>query len=251
MKSFFRSLKALFRSFTPYQIVYLASVFLITVLFSVFFPDLMLEDTSNTFVVVCSVIAVLANPVCELLISKQSNVNFLVDILFIEVPEFILCLYNGWYTIAAVTLVFWIPIDVASIIRWLRHRDENREELTVVRRLTPKQDILILFGILAFGFGVGYLISLIPGASDSYLDAFAAAFGMSNGILLLLRYSEQWYAWFITLVFYVALYVTGGAYIMLVTVAAMLVNTCYGYVKWLRYTKEREQEQAEASPKAE
>ena len=147
MKSFFHSLKALFRSFTPYQIIYLGSVFLITVLFSVFFPDLILEDTSNTFVVVCSVIAVLANPVCALLISKQSNVNFFVDILFIEIPEFIICLYNGWYTIAIVTLVFWIPIDVVSIVRWLRHRDEKREELTVVRRLTPKQDILILFGI--------------------------------------------------------------------------------------------------------
>ncbi len=247
MKKALHALKALIRSFTPYQIIYLCSVVLITVIFTVFFPDLMLDDTSNTFVVVCSVIAVLANPVCELLISKQSNLNFFVDIFFIEIPEFIICLVNGWYAIAIVTLVFWIPIDVVSIVRWLRHKDEKREELTVVRRLTPKQDVLILAAILAFGFGVGYLISLIPGASESYLDAFSAGFGMANGILLLLRYNEQWYAWFITLIFYVALYVTGGAYIMLVTVAAMLVNTCYGYVKWLKYTKEREKEKAEGA----
>ena len=251
MKSILHSLKALILSFTPYQIVYLISVFLITVLFTVFFPDLMLEDTSNTFVVVCSVIAVLANPVCELLISKQSSVNFFVDILFIEIPEFIVCAVNGWYAIAAVTLVFWIPIDVVSIVRWLRHRDEKREELTIVRRLTPKQDVLILLAILAFGFGVGWLLSRIPGASESYLDAFAAAFGMANGILLLLRFSEQWYAWFITLIFYTALYITGGAYILLVTVAAMLVNTCYGYAKWLIYTREREKERAEAAVRSE
>ncbi|MBO4406303.1 MAG: nicotinamide mononucleotide transporter [Clostridia bacterium] len=244
MKKALHALKALARSFTPYQIAYLSVVFLITVLFAVFFPDLMLEDTSNTFVVICSVIAVLANPVCELLISKQSGVNFFVDLLFIEIPEFIICLVNGWYAIALVTLVFWIPVDVISIVRWLRHRDEKREELTVVRRLTPKQDVAILLAILAFGFGAGYLFSLIPGASESYLDAFSATFGMANGILLLLRYNEQWYAWFITLIFYAALYITGGAYILLVTVAAMLVNTCYGYVKWLKYAKEREKENA-------
>ena len=247
MKSFIHSLKALFRSFTLYQILYLSTVVVIVTLFAVFFPDLMLEDTSNAFVLVCSVIAVLANPVCELLISKQSNLNFFVDILFIEIPEFFICLANGWYAVATVTLLFWIPIDIMSIARWLCHKDEKREELTVVRRLSPKQDILILLAILAFGFGAGALYSLIPGAADSYLDAFAATFGMANGILLLLRYNEQWYAWFITLIFYVALYVTGGAYIMLVTVAAMLVNTCYGYVKWLKYAKEREKEQAEAA----
>ena len=76
------------RSFTPYQIGYLTTVLLITAAFAVFFPDLMLEETSSKFVTACSVVAVLANPVCELLISKQSKLNFLVDALLIEIPEF-------------------------------------------------------------------------------------------------------------------------------------------------------------------
>ena len=84
---------------------------------------------------------------------------------------------------------------------------------------------------------------MLPGAADSYLDALAAACGMANGILLLLRYNEQWYAWFITLVLYAILYVSSGAYIMLITVAAMLVNTCYGFVKWLLYTKSHPEKQ--------
>ena len=61
------------KSFTPYQIIYLLSVIVLVALFAIFLPDEMLEDTSNTFVLICSVIAVLANPVCELLISKQSK----------------------------------------------------------------------------------------------------------------------------------------------------------------------------------
>lgn len=230
-------MKHFLKTFTPYQIIYLVAVFVMTGAFIVFLPGYILDDTSNTLAVVCSVIATLSNPVCELLISKQSKWNFLVDMFLIELPELVLCLAMGWYTIAIVTMAFWIPIDVISFLRWKHHPDEQEEELTVVKRLSIKQDILVVLAILAFGFGVGSLISLIPGAADSYLDALAAAFGMANGILLLLRYNEQWYAWFITLVLYAVLYIISGTYIMLITVAAMLVNTCYGFTKWVLYIK--------------
>ena len=230
-------MKQFLKSFTPYQIGYLVVVFLLTALFILFMPDLLLDDMSNTLVVVCSVVATLANPLCELLISKQSKWNFMVDIFFIELPELVICLAMGWYTIAIVTMLFWIPIDIFSFRQWTRHPDAQEEELTVVKRLSWKQGVLAVLAILAFGFGVGYLISMLPGAADSYLDALSAAFGMANGILLLLRYSEQWYAWFITLVLYAVLYISSGTYIMLITVAAMLVNTCYGFAKWLAYTR--------------
>ena len=238
MNSTFKS-KAIgfLKSFTPYQIIYLLSVFLLTAAFTILMPEMMLDDTSNTFVVVCSVIAVLANPVCELLISKQSRLNFIVDIIFIEIPEFVLCVSLGWYSIAIITMLFWVPIDIFSYIRWKNNLDDEKEELTVVKRLPFKQDILVIFAIAAFSLIVGTLIGMIPGASDSYLDALAAACGMANGILLLLRYTEQWYAWFTTLVLYTILYIISGSYIMLITVAAMLVNTCYGYAKWYVYTK--------------
>ena len=88
-KSFGVKLKEFFKSFTPYQITYLASVFVLVLLFVILLPEEMLE-VDNTFVIVCSVIAVLANPVCELLIAKQSKWNFIVSILFIEITESVL-----------------------------------------------------------------------------------------------------------------------------------------------------------------
>ena len=36
---------------------------------------------------------------------------------------------------------------------------------------------------------------------------------------------------------YTILYTVSGSYIMLITVAAMFVNTCYGITKWVIYTK--------------
>ena len=230
-------LKAFIKSFTPYQKWYLGIVLAITVIFVIFFPDYMLEDTSNTLLVVASIVCVLSNPICELMISKQSKLNFVVDILFVELSELIVCFDNGWFVTAIIICVFWIPVSALSYWRWSKHRDEEKEELTVVKTLTPKQDILVIAAIFAFAFLAGSLIQRIPGASDSYVDALSSGFGIANGVLLLARYREQWYAWIITLIMDAALYIRGGAYIMLITVAAMMVNTCYGYWKWYRYNK--------------
>jgi len=238
--TFGQKLKRFLKSFTPYQIIYLVCVVALTVAFIVFFPDEMLEDMSNTFVVVCSVIAVIANPICELLISKQSKWNFIVSIVFIEITESILLISLGYYSTAIVSILFWIPIDIASFISWHKHPDKEEEIITEVKRLTWWQDILMVGAIVAFGFGVGALLTLIPGAEDTYIDAFTSAVGMANGILILLRYNEQWIAWLITLILDAVLYVKSGSYIMLITVAAMLVNTIYGFVKWYLYTKKKQ-----------
>lgn len=233
----------LLKSFTPYQIIYLVSVFVLVALFAILLPEEMLE-VDNTFVIVCSVIAVLANPICELLIAKQSKWNFIVSILFIEITESVLYFSIGAYSTALISIIFWIPIDIASFIAWHKNPDEKEEVLTQVKRLNWWQDILMVGAIFAFGFGVGYILTLIPGAEDTYIDAFVSAVGMANGILLLLRYNEQWIAWLLTLILDAVLYIVSGSYIMLITVAAMLVNTIYGFIKWLIYTNKKRKEAA-------
>lgn len=230
--------KSFLKSFTPYQIVYLAAVVTLTVALTVFFPDVVLgEYVEYIALVVCAITSTISNPLCELLISKQSKWNFMVDFFLIEIPELIICLHFGWYAVAATVVFFWMPIDVISFLRWRVHPDEQDENLTKVKRLKWWQTLLTVAVIFAFGFGVGYLLQLIPGASDTYLDAFASAVGMANGILLLLRYSEQWIAWLITTVLYLFMDISSGMYILLVTEIAMLVNTIYGMVKWYLYTK--------------
>lgn len=239
----------LLKSFTPYQIIYLVSVFVLVALFAILLPEEMLE-VDNTFVIVCSVIAVLANPICELLIAKQSKWNFIVSIIFIEITESVLYFSIGAYSTALISVIFWIPIDIASFIAWHKNPDEKEEVVTKVKRLNWWQGSLMVLAIVAFGIGVGYILTLIPGAITeedpllAYLDAFCSAVGMANGILLLLRYNEQWIAWLLTLILDAVIYILTGSYIMLITVAAMLVNTIYGFIKWLIYTNKKRKEAA-------
>lgn len=231
--------KSFLKSFTPYQIIYLAAVLVLTAVCVIFFPDTMLgeEVFGKTFLIICMITSVISNPLCELLISKQSKWNFVVDFFLIEIPELVICLNFGWYAVAATVVFFWMPIDVISYIRWTKHPSEDDENVTHVKRLKPWQTLLAVVGIFVFGFVVGSLLQLVPGASDTYLDAFASAVGMANGVLLLLRYSEQWLAWLITTVLYLFMDISSGAYVLLITEIAMLINTIYGLVKWLIYTK--------------
>ncbi len=231
--------KSFLKSFTPYQIIYLAAVVLLTAVLAIFFPDVVLGEYQGILLVASAIISTISNPLCELLISKQSKWNFVVDFFLIEIPELIICLHFGWYAVAATVVCFWMPIDVISYLRWNKHPDEEDANLTQVKRLKPWQTLLIVVAIFIFGFVVGQLLQLIPGASDTYLDAFASAVGMANGILLLLRYSEQWLAWLITTVLYLFMDISSGMYILLITEIAMLINTIYGIVKWYLYTKKQ------------
>lgn len=120
--SFKDKLKNFFKSFTPYQIIYLVGVVLMVILFAIFLPDEMLESTDGlshgmaVLVTTCAIVAVIANPVCELLISKQSKWNFIVSIVFIEITESVVLFAQGNYASAIITLLFWIPIDIASFV---------------------------------------------------------------------------------------------------------------------------------------
>ena len=228
------------KSFTPYQIIYLAAVVLLTTVLVVFFPEDVLGEYQSLALIACAVVSTISNPLCELLISKQSKWNFVVDFFLIEIPELVICLHFGWYAVAATVVCFWMPIDVISFLRWNKHPDQEDENLTQVKRLKPWQSALTVVAIVVFGLVFGRLLQLIPGASDTYLDAFASAVGMANGILLLMRYSEQWLAWLITTVLYLFMDISSGMYILLVTEIAMLVNTIYGIVKWYLYTKKQD-----------
>lgn len=233
----FPSLIKFFKSFTKVEAIYMTFVVVLAVGMAVFFPDLMLESTASPLLIVCSVMNVIANPLVETMNAKQFRGNFLIDIFLIEITYIILSLHLGWYTLMLSCIFFWIPIDILSYIRWSKNIDKEDENITVVKRLSLKTSLMLLVFVVAFSLVMGSIMTHIPGSEDSYLEAFATAMGMVNGVLLMLRYSEHWYAWVITTILYLAMDISAGAYGLLIDDVAMLVVTFYGIYKWLVYTK--------------
>ena len=106
--------KSFLRSFNTYQRYYLGAVLLLTAGFLVFLPEYMFDEETlmSTFaplLIFFTVIDTLANPLCEVLIAKQSKINFVVDFFFIEIPELIICLTMGWYAVAMFQIAELLP----------------------------------------------------------------------------------------------------------------------------------------------
>ena len=233
----FPSLIKFFKSFTKVEAIYMIFVVVLAIGMAVIAPESMLEDTSSTLLIICSVINVIANPLVETMNAKQFRGNFLIDIFAIDLTYIILCLHLGWYTLLLSCMFFWIPIDILSYIRWSKNIDAADENVTVVKRLSGKTSLLLLVCAIIFSLVMGWLMQHIPGSEDSYLEAFATAMGMINGVLLMLRYSEHWYAWIITTILYLIMDIRAGANGLLIDDVAMLVVTFYGIIKWYLYTK--------------
>ena len=202
------------------------------------------------WITVLYVLDVILNIACELLISKQSKWNFIVS-LGVEVVEILVCVFCLYrFATMAVTLLFWIPCDIISFVMWHRHPDKYREELTVVKKLTPWQDVLIIAAIAVWTVGVGYLLTLIEVDGGifatnvtlknvvCYIDACASAVGIANGLLILFRYREQWIAWYIVAILETVINIIAGQWILLILKAGYLTNTTYGYIKWTKYIKQ-------------
>ena len=219
---------------------------------AILFPEEDIGGINGGLILALYLMDIVFNILCELLISKQSRWNFIVSLL-VEVTEIAICIVCAYrFATMAVTLLFWIPIDIVSFITWNKHKDRENTELTVVRKLTGWQEILVVLGIVVWTVGIGYLLTLIQ-VDDSileysiipnvevatkiccYLDACASAVGIANGLFILFRMREQWIAWYICTFLETAINIICGQWILLVLKAGYLTNTTYGYIKWTKY----------------
>lgn len=256
--SFKTSVSKVWNFFTTYERWWLFSILTLSVIFAIFFPSEDAEsDTYPVLIMTLYLLDILFNVTCELLISKQSKWNFIVSLL-VEITEIItLIVLSERFATMAVTIFFWIPVDIISFINWNKHKDKKEEELTIVRTLKGWQEILIIAAIAVWTVGVGYLLTIIEpeglleaGSTDEkvlcYLDAFVSAVGVCNGLFILFRYREQWIAWYICTILETIMNIMLGQWVLLVLKAGYLTNTTYGYIKWTRYIKSHKEDKTES-----
>ena len=234
-----RSLKRFIKSINLYEIIWLSATIIILGLLTFLFPDIMFEDKSNAFVVVCSVITIISSPIVEILISKQCRWWTIFSVVFVELTDIVVLLGMGLYSSCLISLLFWIPVDIVTFVRWGKHKDEQREELTKVKSFGIKWNIVIVLGMCMIAFILGLILKSFPNSEMSYVIAFSNVFEICNGIFLITRHDEQWFAWFGYLICEIIIWISLGHYIMLITVLSMMINTIYGIVKWKLYIKKR------------
>ena len=244
--------KQLWGFFTTYEKCWFFTVVILACAAAVLFPEEDVNGVRGTVIMALYLLDTFLNVACELLISKQSRWNFIVSV-FVELAEIAICIVLAYrFATMATTLFFWLPIDIISFIQWSRHPDQNDEELTEVRTLTGKQEVLVITGIIVWTVVVGYLLTLMDLGTDlfngnetleiivCYLDACASAVGVANGVFILFRYREQWIAWYISALLETAINIISGQWVLLVLKVGYLTNTTYGYIKWTKYIREHQ-----------
>lgn len=237
------------KQFTTYEKSWFISIMVLATIFSVVFPEESANGVNGIIIMLLYLLDTFLNILCELLISKQSRYNFLVSVL-VEIVEIAICVVLMYrFATMATTLFFWLPIDIISYINWSKHKDDEENELTVVRKLRGYQVVLVIIGIIVWTFVIGYLISGLNIATDFYnnelletfiiyIDACASAVGIANGLFIFFRLQEQWIAWYICAFLEAVINIISGQYVLLVLKLGYFTNTTYGYIKWSRYIKE-------------
>lgn len=245
-------IKTIWDKFTTYEKVWFFTVVVATILVAIFFPSSVEDLEINPVLIMGLYIAdVFTNVLCELLISKQNKWNFVVSLL-VEIVEIATCIVIGErFATMASTIFFWIPIDIVSFINWNKHPDDEEKDITIVRTLKGWQEFLIIIAIIVWTIGVGTLLTKIDveGILESgskaeiavcYLDALVSAVGICNGVFILLRFREQWFAWYLCAILETIMNIIMGQWVLLVLKAAYFTNTTYGYIKWSKYIKKHE-----------
>ena len=237
------------KQFTTYEKSWFISVMVLATIFYLVFPEESANGVNGIIIMLLYLLDTFLNILCELLISKQSRYNFLVSVL-VEIVEIAICVVLMYrFATMATTLFFWLPIDIISYINWSKHKDDEENELTVVRKLRGYQEVLVIIGIIVWTFVIGYLISGLNIATDFYnnelletfiiyIDACASAVGIANGLFIFYRLKEQWIAWYICAFLEAVINIISGQYVLLVLKLGYFTNTTYGYIKWSRYIKE-------------
>ena len=245
-------MKKLLNYFSTYEKIWFSAIVILAVIFAFIFPEEDVNGVNGGLVMALYLADIILNISCELLISKQSRWNFIVS-LGVELAEIAICIVCAYrWTTLATTLFFWIPIDIISFVNWTRHPDSEKDELTEVRTLSGKQELLVICGIVVWtvvlGFAACYISErLLPtdflgGRRDleiiiCFLDSFVSALGIANGIFIWLRFREQWIAWFLYSILEMVINILSGQFVLLVLKLGYLTNTTYGYLRWTRYIK--------------
>lgn len=233
--------------FSTYEKIWFISIMVLATIMAIIFPEESANGVNGIIIMLLYLLDTFLNILCELLISKQSRYNFLVSVL-VEITEIIICLVLMYrFATMAVTLLFWLPIDIISFINWSKHKDEKESELTAVRRLKGYQELLIILAIIIWTIVVGYFLSGLDIQTDFlggnkelelwiiYIDACASALGIANGLFILFRLREQWIAWYLCAFLEAIINILSGQYVLLVLKLGYFTNTTYGYIKWSKY----------------
>lgn len=147
---------------------------------------------------------------------------------------------NHLYGIFFFYLFLFAPLQIKGFFCWVRKQEEAS---ITVKNFRFKNSILIVGGCILGSVLVGMLLDRLPGQQLAFMDATSNCINLCGIILLMLRFQESWWLWFINnvidLIISIQCVMQHGAnsMMMLMTAIGFLVMNIWGIICWRRLNK--------------
>lgn len=227
-------MKNLFKDWTFFEKSWLLSFTLINIVLFIAWSDTWLGLISS-----------MTGMLAVVLVAKGKISNYFFGIINVATYGYIAYGYE-LYGEMSLNWGFYLLANIIGIFMWRKHKKKETEksngEDIYAKRLT-KKGWIITVGIFIVGALVYAEILYYFNAQQVRIDSMAVVLSVIAQILMLYRYADQWLLWIVVNILSITLWVvtliqTGGNdWTMVVMWTAYLFNSVYGYINWLRISK--------------
>lgn len=210
------------------------------------------NSSNPLWLTIINFVSAICGIICVFFTAKANISNFIFAIINTFVYAIYLYYWKIWGTFY-LEVLFYTPMNFISWYYWNKNHDKKLTHKTKSKKLTLKQNILVILGIIVLTIIVHTLLSSLAGdswlklASDkgwnssllAWLDSSTFAIGIVAVILELLRYREQYAWWIITDIIAVSFYILHYDLVYLTKKSIYLIMAIVGIINWIKLNKER------------
>lgn len=237
MNKVLKSFMSQFHGWSNFEVLWIA-VFTILLLITSF----MWEDTAF------GIFTTLAGMLCVVMVAKGNRWNYFWGV--INVTFYGLIAYHSNYAgDFMLNIFFYLPMQFIGLYMWNKHYDDSDEEVEA-RAFTIKDWIVTIISLVVGTVVIGMLMPIINNllGMDAnlhpFMDAFTTFGSIYAQILMVRRFSEQWYIWIIVNVFSIGMWISYGDSAMVIMFTAYTINSIYGVYNWRKMEKSNQEKLA-------
>lgn len=225
------------RGWHPFEIVWLCSFSLISVVLSIVWQDSLFGLTVFFTGVVCVVLAAKGS-IWTYAFGAYNTLGYAW-----------VSYVSGLYGETMLNALFFFPMQ---IIGWLLWKNRMADTEVKMRQMPLKRMMFLFAGCTLAVIAYGTWLSTLPGQQTPYLDAVTNVLSVFAMILMALRFREQWGLWIVVNVVSITMWSlrlfdgSPDAGTMVVMWSAYLVNSVYGWVRWSKGANQSERREKAA-----
>ena len=187
---------------------------------------------------VIGIIASLTGTRCVILCGKGKISTYLfgtINVLLYAIVAF----QAKYYGDVMLNLLYYFPTNILGWFVWKNHMDDNNE--VDKRRMTAKQNILVITASIAGILGYAYVLKLLNG-NLPIVDSMSTVLSVVAQILMIKRFTEQWLIWIlvdvVSVIMWFAAFFNGGESVAVFLMwVVYLINAVIMFVKWYKDSK--------------